>query len=178
MSLKHPYLADASLVAGTMFVGAFEPPRRDLRHHIDAIALCALERQPSNLAYTGIKVLHCPLMDDLASLTPDEFDMVHKTVRRVRTFLDEGRVVLVSCTMGLNRSGFIAAATLMTPPNLANRLMTVGSTPGCLTSSQAINLVRQARGPLALSNPKFTYILAASEHPCSYSRANRASETF
>ena len=173
-SLRHPQLIDANLVAGTMFMGAFEPPRRGLREHIDAIVLCALERQPPTLAYTGIKVMHCPLLDDLTPLTIDEFYMVQKMIKRLRTLLDEGAVVLVSCYMGLNRSGFISAAALMTPPNIANRLLTVGTTPGCMHAAEAIRLVRMSRGTMALSNPKFTYILAAGEHPCSFSRANRA----
>ena len=173
-AIRHPDLIDANLVAGTLFCGAFEPPRLDLRKHIDAIVLCAVERQPATLAYTGVKVLHCPLVDDLTPVTIDEFHMIQKTIKRLRTLLDQGAVALVTCYMGLNRSGFIAAAALMTPPNIGNRLMTAGTTPGCMHAAEAIRLVRLARGTMALSNPKFTYILAAGEHPCSFARANRS----
>ena len=163
LSSRHPNLSNANLVAGTLFVGAFELPRRSLPNYINAIVLCAAELQPPERAYPDIKVLHCPLADDLDPLTEDECVMVQKTVRRIRVMSDEGQVVLVTCVMGLNRSSFIAAAALMMPQNVDGRMFTVGTTPGGMSSAQVISLIRQARGPNALGNPKFTYLLAASE---------------
>lgn len=165
---------DASPVIGTLFIGSFPAPRKSIQDEVDAIVLCAAERQPLAEAYPGVKVLHCPLYDDIAPLTPEECAMVQKTVRKIRILLDEGKTVLVTCFAGLNRSGFIAAMSLLCPRNINNRVLNVGVTPGCMLATEAIRLVRKARGIHALANPKFTYILAECEHPCAYALANKS----
>ena len=59
--------------------------------------------------------------------------------------LDGGKV-LITCNMGLNRSGLLVALTLL--------YLGVGA-------SNAIRLVRRARGPDALCNKRFVEVIKA-----------------
>jgi hypothetical protein len=63
---------------------------------------------------------------------------------RVTAALGEGKRVVVNCSAGLNRSGLLVARSLIM----------LGNTP-----ERAIELVRRARGPHALSNVAFTRYL-------------------
>jgi hypothetical protein len=72
---------------------------------------------------------------------------VDELARAIAEAVDSGRRVLVRCSGGLNRSGLVVASTLVR----------LGHTP-----DDAIDLVRGARGPWALTNPAFVSFLRDS----------------
>jgi protein-tyrosine phosphatase len=111
----------------------------------DLIVLAAYEHQPKS-AEMGIDVFHAPLDDDpYRPLSSRERVIATEAAREVARRLRKGQRVLVTCALGRNRSGLVSA--------LAMR-MAYGATP-----YGAINAVRRARGPDALSNPQFVRAL-------------------
>jgi hypothetical protein len=89
---------------------------------------------------TGAYVVH--RIDDLPwAVVPDSVDgLANEIAGLVRV----GRRVVITCSSGLNRSGLVAARALIA----------LGHTP-----ADAIDLVREARGPRALSNRAFVRYL-------------------
>ena len=88
----------------------------------------------------------CPyafyLIDDVPWIpNPGAIDAL---AARVVAALGDGKRVVVNCSAGLNRSGLLVARSLIV----------LGNTP-----ERAIELVRRARGPHALSNVGFTRYL-------------------
>jgi protein-tyrosine phosphatase len=75
-----------------------------------------------------------------AAIDPATAARVDEVAGRVADAVRDGRRVLVRCSGGLNRSGLVAASALVE----------LGRTP-----DEAISLVREARGPWALTNPGF-----------------------
>ena len=111
-------------------------------HPVDVIVLMAQEYQPRSHNFPCTRlVVHAPIDDNPAYMAPDEREAVVKAADYVTRALRSRQRVLVTCNMGLNRSGVVSALALR---------RTYGLTP-----DQAIGLVRRARGPFALSNPQF-----------------------
>lgn len=109
------------------------------------IVLCAKEVQPMLGRFQG-RVLRAPF-DDTLSPTPREIATAMDAARKVAERLCAGERVLVTCHMGLNRSGLVAG--------LALRLGT------WMSPEEILYYMRKARGPNALSNPAFVHILRA-----------------
>ena len=82
------------------------------------------------------------LIDDVPSI-PDP-DGVHMLGIRVASMVDAGDRVVVNCAAGLNRSGLI----------VGRALIALGHDP-----AEAIELIREARGPRALFNRTFERFL-------------------
>ena len=100
-----------SEVAPGLFVGSKPPPG----HHegIDAIVLAAMEYQPPGHLFPGIEVIHVPLDDAPGRrMREDEIVDATKVASQVARRLRAGRRVLVTCQLGLNRSGLIAALAM------------------------------------------------------------------
>jgi protein-tyrosine phosphatase len=76
------------------------------------LVLAAIEHQPSARRFPGVAVLHAPLDDHLEPLTIEEVLLVRVMGRMVAEAVVSGAVVLVTCRMGINRSGIITAAAL------------------------------------------------------------------
>lgn len=91
-------------------------------------------------------MIRLPMSDIPVRLDAREVRLVRLTARDVLYRLERGKKVLVTCAMGLNRSGLISATALVEG--------------GLATPSEAIGLVRSARGPMALSNPAFVHAIA------------------
>lgn len=81
-------------------------------------------------------------IDDVPYLTDP--DAIHDLGERVADFVRSGKQVAVSCMSGINRSGLL----------VGRALIALGYTP-----QKAIEAVRRARGPRALSNRHFTRFL-------------------
>jgi len=79
-----------------------------------------------------------------AAIDPATGVRVDEVAGRVADAVRDGRRVLVRCSGGLNRSGLVVASALVE----------LGRTP-----DEAIALVREARGPWALTNPGFVAYL-------------------
>lgn len=133
-----------SEVAPRLFVGSKPPPGR--HEGIDTIVLAALEYQPPARLFPGTEVIHVPLDDAPGrQMRVDEIEGAARAASRVARRLRAGRRVLVTCQMGLNRSGLVAALAMhevygMSPDEIVKRL-------------------RGARGMWALSNPNFERLL-------------------
>lgn len=158
---------DANCVVGTLFQGSFPNPGPFVGQTFDVLVLCAKELQPMAAAYPKVRVLYCPLDDSGKPMTREEMRRTAKTAKLVRTALDLGQRCLVTCAMGLNRSGLVSALSLMMP---VQRGHLVRTTPSCLSSDQAIALVRKARGMWALSNMEFVRTLARTDGICGMQR--------
>ena len=160
-----PYL-DASQVVGELWQGAYPTAVPNLSKLIDVLVLCARELQPPPRVFPGIEIWYVPLYDRDYPLMPEEKVLAHIAAFHIRRSLDKGKSVLVTCNKGLNRSGLVSALSLMYPVDSALRGWPAIKTPGCLTSIQAIQLVRRARGQNALQNKHFLEHLVKSEDVC------------
>ena len=81
-------------------------------------------------------------IDDLPwAIVPDTVDVL---AEEIADLIRQGRRVLVTCSTGLNRSALVVGRTLIS----------LGHAP-----ADAIDLVRHARGPRALSNRAFVHYL-------------------
>lgn len=131
-------------VVPRLFLGAKPAPGQHTG--IDAIVFAALEYQPSAELFPGTEVLHIPLVDDSSRpLREDEIVAVLRAADHVARWLREGRRVLSTCAMGLNRSAVIAALAMCEVYGM--------------TSNEIVYRIRRARGPFALSNPNFEQLL-------------------
>lgn len=138
---------EASRVHGDLFQGSVPPRGPALaRAGFDTLVLAAEEHQPPDYHFPGIVVIRLPMSDIPVRLDAREVRLVRLTARDVLYRLERGKKVLVTCAMGLNRSGLISATALVEG--------------GLATPSEAIGLVRSARGPMALSNPAFVHAIA------------------
>jgi hypothetical protein len=101
----------------------------------DVVSMTA-EAIPSVKVGLGGLWLHVPTWDDVVR----DPETIRATARLVAARVSAGRRVLVHCAAGLNRSGIVVARALMYQGR---------------SVSEAIALVRAARGPWALSNGDF-----------------------
>lgn len=132
---------DASSVASRLWVGGKPDPAIDLPK-VDTLVLCAQEIQPTTLAFHG-RVLRCPLPD--AKLTVPELHRAVGTSNVVARELASGKVVLVTCAQGRNRSALVAALALGQVTRLS--------------ADELVDLMRKKRSRYCLSNPHFRAIL-------------------
>jgi len=119
-------------------------PRYDVSH-FDVVVLCAEELQDIHIA--RVETILCPLDDSGPPITQTEVAIAIKTAGRVYRRIKAGKRVLVTCHMGLNRSGLVGALTLRA----------LGFTP-----QQSIRLVRATRGPEALKNRSFVRVIQSA----------------
>lgn len=123
-----------------------KPPTGPFVRHagFDVLVLAAEEYQPAAHLFPGVRVIHAPIDD--ARLSRSEALRVEAAAREVARALQSGQRVLVTCWMGLNRSGIISARAL--------QLLGV-------PIDRAIAMVRAAR-PNALFNKHFVRHLRRS----------------
>jgi protein-tyrosine phosphatase len=157
-------MLDAHRVAGRLWQGSFPPPGPFLQGRVDVLVLCARELQPHQAAYPGVRVVHAPFSDHGDPPTRGEVIIARQAAGKVRAALDVGQSVLVTCHLGLNRSGLVSALAMMLPHGPR---WVVDDTPSCLRSGEAVALVRRARGDHALGNRYFVRILTKHDGLCS-----------
>lgn len=132
-----------SEVAPRLYVGSKPPPGR---HGVDVIVLAAMEYQPAADLFPGAEVIHAPLDDDPSRpMREDEIADALKAASRVARRLLTGKRVLVTCAMGLNRSGLVAALAMREAYGMG--------------ADEIVARLRRARGMMALSNPYFEKLL-------------------
>lgn len=120
--------------------------RVDETHHypeFSMIVLCAREIQPAMSRFGG-KVIHAPFDDTHSPTERDLARAVDAACAVVREITIGGRV-LVTCSMGWNRSGLVVGLAL-------NQLTG-------LPAHRIVELIRKARGEDALSNQTFERIV-------------------
>lgn len=137
----HPYL----------FQGAYPKLSKELLQQFDVIVYCAMEKQPRpadlKCIPPGKHVLGIPLDDNpYQPISREQAAMLIKLARQLATKVRAGRRTLITCALGMNRSGLVTALTLMMATQCSGR--------------NAIAAVRQRRRPTsdgqrALFNPVF-----------------------
>ena len=112
------------------------------RAGFDVLVLCAEEIQPRSREFPGVFVVHAGIGDGVPSEL--ELDTASWAARGIARAVSDGQRVLVTCHMGLNRSGLVTA--------LALHALTGQSGRDCVRQVQ-----RARRG--ALFNPHFRRLL-------------------
>lgn len=141
-----------------LFQGSYPKLTKELMQQFDVVVYCAMEKQPKaadlKLVPRGKHVVGIPLDDDSHQpITREQAAYMIKLARQLATHVRAGSRVLVTCAMGLNRSGIVTALTLM-------------AVTGC-PGPAAVGVVRQRRRPAsdgtrALFNPIFARFVASS----------------
>lgn len=136
---------DASpILEGSLYQGSAPPIGDKLRRAgFHAVVLCAREVQPIGFD-SSIHVIRAPF-DDVVDPAPSDLKRAAAAAKRVAQLVRIGYCVLVTCAMGLNRSGLVSA--------LAMREITGKSGTSCMLH------VRSKRQG-ALSNRTFRALLA------------------
>lgn len=73
------------------------------------IVFCAEEIQPSDDRCRPLRVVRCPLRDELVPVPPDAMRLALDAAARVRAEHARGGRIYVSCAQGINRSGLVMA---------------------------------------------------------------------
>jgi protein-tyrosine phosphatase len=127
-------------------VGSAPPPGEYPDYQV--IVLVSDEYQPPSTAFPGVRVRRFPF-NDVPNPSPQDFDIAWQAAEAVARDLALGRRVLVTCRMGRNRSGLVAA--------LALHILTGAS------GAEVLDIVssrrRDALGVKAISNPAFQQYL-------------------
>jgi len=137
---------DTTRIYRELHQGQWPPVGAWLQHRgFDVLVLTAAEHQPPASSFPGVRVIRFPMDDDCHDWPSSRL----MELRRLSTWLSRavnaGQKVLVTCQMGLNRSGIVVAATVMQ-----------------LTGAPALDVVammRRRRDPAVLCNPVFVEIL-------------------
>lgn len=134
--------------------GAYPGTNPGLFQAFDVVVYTADEKQPKGMKVPqGKFVYKLRLDDDIYRPIPQEVQVaVHRMGQSLAGHLRAGHKVLVTCAMGMNRSGIVTALTLM-------------HLTGC-SGSQAVDTVKSRRrandGVAPLSNPMFERWLRTS----------------
>ena len=127
-----------------------DPPNRapvTAFNEFDVLVLCAEEHQAQRYAAPKGKLIYrVPLDDDPYRPLPHEVaQFVMQAANAVGSHVLSGKRALVTCHMGLNRSGMITALILMQYYRMP--------------AKDAIKLIRQKRDRDAICNPMFEQFL-------------------
>jgi len=90
-------------------------------------------------------------------------ETIHEVGERIASLIRDGKHVAVNCLSGVNRSGLL----------IGRALVELGYTP-----DEAIEAVRDARGPMALNNPRFVRFLRVDCTPRALARRRQLSLPF
>lgn len=147
----HAY-TDFDQLHANLFQGSYPKLSKELLQQFDVVVYCALEKQPKpaelKIVPHGKHVLGVPLDDDpYQPITREQRVQLIKVARQLAAYMRENKRVLVTCMMGMNRSGLVSALTLMIAT-------------GC-SGATAANAVSTKRRPMddgtrALFNPIFS----------------------
>jgi protein-tyrosine phosphatase len=134
----------ANRILNNLWMGSAPPESDQLQKDFDCLVLCAVEYQTAQ--FPGMDVSCIRLHDDGKTLLTDKDKRrAIKLAYEVIENLKQKKKVLVTCMQGLNRSGLIVALTLM-----------IG---GNFPLGQVVGMIREQRGPHALSNADFVKFL-------------------
>jgi len=147
---KHPSL-DAHEILPGLWQGG-RPPMGDVlhRHGFGMLVLCAREIQEDAEHWPGLDVIHAPNDDESELPSRETLLQALTAARQAALRVASGQRVLVTCNMGINRSGLVTA--------VAVRHLT--GWPGTKVI-QHVSKARKARnGWPALSNAGFRLMLS------------------
>lgn len=138
--------AVAFRVHGNLWIGSAPPIGWTVGQHFDCLVLSAMEYPPGPECFPKVETLSVSLNDDGSPMLKEEMREAVRAAGKVISWLRDRKRVLVTCHMGLNRSGVICALALCKGKGM--------------TPVRAVNTVRAARGPSALRNPYFLKFLS------------------
>lgn len=153
-----PY-ADYDPIYTNLYQGSYPKLNAELLKKFDIVVYCAMEQQPTDAAIKAAlkpldpgtrknkQVIKFPMDDD--PYQPIEAPLNRQLIAQalqLASALRAGRTVLITCMMGMNRSGLLSAMTLM-------------AASGC-SGKAALDTIRTGRRPMddgtrALFNPMF-----------------------
>lgn len=135
---------DCNRVIPGLYQGAYPEPDGRKIPFVDVIVLAARELQPSADYFPQTLVIHAPIDDNVTRrLVGKDAATAVAAGQLVARMVARGQKVLVTCAMGLNRSGLISSIALVHLDR---------------TPHEAIRAVRRAR-PGALYNQRFVEFL-------------------
>jgi hypothetical protein len=141
-------MIDATRICSKLYQGSFPAPHTPLkRYGFDCLVLCADELQPPSNEYSDIFIIRVPM--DEGPADPRTMVRAAQAAEAVKALIQKGYRTLVTCRMGLNRSGLVSALTL--------RSMGI-------SGHNARKIVQMAR-PRALCNPRFAEALDSLDAP-------------
>jgi len=103
---------NANRIARGLYQGALPPPGPSAARFFDLVVFCAMEVQPPVTDYPGVQLIQCPLKDDGSPMTADEWIRARQAGAEVAIAVLDGKRVLVTCYLGINRSGLVTALAL------------------------------------------------------------------
>lgn len=107
------YGIDADRIMAGVYQGSRPPVGDAVRGAgFSTLVLAAEEFQPPGRLFPGVQVVHAPIGDDPEGVPRDHWARVARAVDQCLGTLLRGRRVLITCNMGLNRSGLISALTI------------------------------------------------------------------
>lgn len=143
-------MLDADEIIPYLFQGAAPRDIQSLKTAgIEVVVFCAREIQPPSELMPGFLVYRCPLDDNGKDPSVSEMQLMSSVVSQVAKHVRRGQRTLVSCAMGLNRSGVVTA--------LAVKKLTGAS------GKDVIRRIKSRRSQYALCNEAFTRIIVADE---------------
>lgn len=128
-----------------LWMGGAPAPVKALAEEFDCLVLCAQEYQIPE-CFPHLETYAVPLHDDGQPMRQHEYKASVLAAAKVIKWLDEGKKVLVTCWQGRNRSGLVCALALCK-----------GSYS--MKPEVALQKIRRARGPQAMSNEDFVNFL-------------------
>lgn len=134
---------DFNWITPNVAQGSYPSPLEEAFQHADTIVFCAEEKQPrAGRLPPGKRIVKLGFDDDIYRPIPPEVGQIfHAHAHQLAKEVSGGRRVLITCAMGLNRSGLMSALTIM----YAYRMR----------PTEAIQLIRSRRSRDALMNPIF-----------------------
>jgi hypothetical protein len=142
---------EASEICPGLWVGSFPEEGWTLSDAgFSTLALCACDHQPPTELFPGLEVARIDLVDDGSPMASNHFIEAVELARALASRIRRGRAVLCTCRHGRNRSGLVAALTLV-------------ALTGCSGRDAARAVKRRRRSPYgpALTNAPFVRTLSA-----------------
>lgn len=106
---------DFDLIAPRLAQGAYPEPPSEAFMHFDVVVFCAKELQPRNVKHHSNQVaVFCPMDDDpYRPIDQKSAQVIHGLSRKLSSYIQSGKSVLVTCAQGMNRSGLITGLTMV-----------------------------------------------------------------
>jgi protein-tyrosine phosphatase len=146
------HYSDYDQIHTNLYQGSYPKPHKDLADHFDVIVYTAMEKQPTPVALKSLPknvlVRKFPLDDDpYQPVTREQTAALVRAAKELAGLLRSGKRVLITCAMGMNRSGILTALTLMAATGCSGR-----------TALHTVQSKRRAMedGTRALFNPIFS----------------------
>jgi len=113
-----PAYTDYDQIHTNLYQGSYPKLDKDLSNHFDVVVFTAVEKQPKPAALKGVSksltIRKFPLDDDpYQPITREQSAELLHLAKDLAYHLRNGKRVLITCAMGMNRSGLLTALTLM-----------------------------------------------------------------